>query len=78
MRTTCRDCRGDLGEQKKSTRSDVCDSCWDSRLALVSGRLPATPEQFKEIQRSMANGRGTAKRRIDKLSTSIKKEPPHA
>jgi hypothetical protein len=67
MRSKCRDCGGELGEQKKSKRPDVCDSCWQTRLDLVSGRIPATKDQLQGVQRSMAGGRGTAKRRIDAL-----------
>lgn len=63
----CNDCRGEIGKQERSTRSDVCDGCWDNRMDLVTGRKSATPEQVRAIQRSMAAGRGTAKRRIDRL-----------
>jgi hypothetical protein len=60
----CRDCGQSTGEQKRSSRPDVCDSCWDNRKALVSGRIPASIEQLRSIQKSMANGRGKAAAKI--------------
>ena len=62
----CKDCGGKAEGQVRSRRADVCDGCWDTRLALVRGEI-VTPggEEFVKIQRKIACGRGTAKRFID-------------
>lgn len=70
MRYKCRDCGQPIGEIKRRPimRDDVCEGCWQNRLDLVSGRITAlvnSPE-MRAIQRAMANGRGTAKRLIEK------------
>ena len=74
MRFNCRDCGNTLSDdnQKRSDRADVCDSCWDTRMDLVEGKVcqPGGPE-FVRIQRAMANGRGTAKRLIDKARAGL-------
>jgi len=33
----CNDCRKPTGVQKVSTRSDVCDACWQRRLDTIRG-----------------------------------------
>jgi hypothetical protein len=63
----CNDC-GEPYETTKATRSDVCSTCWDMRLRFVNGEIAECgSEDFIAIQRSMASGRGTAKRRIMKI-----------
>ena len=68
MRTRCRDCgtRDYAMTRTCKTRTDVCDGCYKTRGELVAGEIVTLggPE-FLEIQRAMANGRGTAKRLID-------------
>jgi hypothetical protein len=77
----CRDC----GESKpmprkykdgrvRYGRNDVCDECFENRGRLL-GALRAgkiTLEEFQSVQRSMRSGRGSAKKKIDKLL-----EPTH-
>ena len=63
----CGDCGGEVGERKVSSRRDVCDTCWENRGWLLKNRELIGMAEFQKIQRSMANHRGTAKRRIEKL-----------
>ena len=70
MRMRCNDCGVTLTElnRAKCSRSDLCSSCWDTRTNLVKmGFQNIQPEVFREIQRKMAGGRGTAKRFIDEF-----------
>ena len=66
----CNDCGTQLTikNMTHTHRRDVCDGCWKTRDEIVEGKIVAfgSPE-FKEIQRKMACGRGTAKRYIDSL-----------
>lgn len=63
----CNDCGEWLTNDNTSPRSDVCKPCMQTRMDIVSGKTPLTAEQIRGLQKSMANGRGTAKRRVDKL-----------
>ena len=68
----CHDCGTLLTNENQSrsplSRRDICDGCWGTRQKLVNGEIVLRGSQeFKEIQRRMANGRGTAKRYIDSL-----------
>jgi hypothetical protein len=66
----CNDCGIALTKENMTHthRKDVCDGCWDVRSELVNGKIvPLFSSEFKEIQRKMACGRGTAKRYIDSL-----------
>ena len=65
----CNDC-GNIFESIKRLggRSNICAPCWDTRMNLVAGKIvPLGSPMFKEIQRKMATGRGTAKRFIESL-----------
>lgn len=71
MRINCRDCGMPLPEKlHRSTRQDVCDPCWDNRLWLVGPSVPKDGD-FREIQKAMANGRGTASRKISDLKRRL-------
>lgn len=62
----CRDCGEDATITRKGrTRNDVCDSCWETRLELVSGKIVPTGPEVMAIQKAMASGRGRAKGLID-------------
>ena len=63
----CGDCGGEVGERIVSSRRDVCDACWENRGWLLENRELIGMAEFQRIQKSMANHRGTAKRRIEKL-----------
>ena len=63
----CGDCGGDIGEQKKSSRRDVCDECWDRRGWLMDNYALIGLDAFQKVQRAMRGRRGTAKRAILKL-----------
>jgi len=63
MRWKCRDCGNPLPDKpERSQRSDVCDGCWDTRMAIVTGAQPLTADELATMQRKMASGRGTAAR----------------
>jgi hypothetical protein len=65
----CNDCGALITAENMthSMRRDVCDGCWDTRDKLGRGLIvPLFSPEFKEIQRKMAGGRGTAKRYIDR------------
>ncbi len=63
----CGDCGEDIVEQKRSSRQDICDTCWDNRGWLLENRKMIGMTEFQKVQRAMASHRGTAKRRIEKL-----------
>jgi len=66
----CNDCGKELTSKNAGTakRSDVCDSCWNARTWLVSeGYKVLGMDLFRQIQREMASGRGTAKRLLDEF-----------
>lgn len=67
MRSTCRDCG--TPDYTPSNRSDVCVDCMDARLEIVRGleNGQVTNSDFRDIQRAMCNGRGTAARKVAKV-----------
>ena len=63
----CNDC-GQPFETKRLQRADVCDPCMENRGWLVANaRGLCQTTAFRDIQRSMAAGRGTAKKKIEAL-----------
>jgi hypothetical protein len=64
----CNDCRVDLEDANRSKkRADVCLSCWENRMWLIANMARVGQDAFQSVQKSMANGRGTAKRKIMEL-----------
>lgn len=51
----CNDCRKPTGVQKASTRSDICDECWQRRLDTLRGftRGSVSVEEMHSIQSAM-------------------------
>ena len=62
----CNDCGKEFTETKGSRR-DVCSECWDNRGWLLHNVQKIGMANIKACQRSMAAGRGTAKKRIEAL-----------
>ena len=66
----CRDCGNqfDPAAEILVKRDDVCDACADRRGALIQAveNRQVSMDTFRECQRKMANGRGTAKAAICK------------
>jgi hypothetical protein len=64
----CHDCGKIFTSITHTSRMDICDPCWETRMELVEGKIvPLGSPEFKAIQKKMAGGRGTAKRYIDTL-----------
>lgn len=70
----CNDCGQQITDENykrdrsQTRRHDICDGCWQTRDDLINGKIvPLGGAEFIQVQRKMANGRGTAKKYIDQL-----------
>ena len=69
----CNDCGQPFKTERYKGRTDVCDPCLVQRDRLVAamGAGQIAPPVFTAIQRAMANGRGTAAKKIRKALAGI-------